>query len=231
MSLFHLAFTVNLVSSLPPVSAMAATSTGEIAAVADPVVFLLADTLYYLALFYSIDPDCLEGGSYRAELTVEKESTKPFVEDWKKTLGSEDVIYLVDYRDLVLAPGKYTIRLNLRSGEKRGSISMKVNVPRDTGLSASEVMFVSCFYENLDAAPVRRGDVGFIPNPTRAFWGDTLFYYFEIYGLSGDSGNYVVAVAVEGPDGKPLLATKPSVKPKKGETAAEAGKVDISSLP
>ncbi len=231
MSLFHLAFTVNLVSSLPPVSATAATSTGEIAAVADPVLFLLADTLYYMIVFYSIDPDCLERASYKAELTIEKGGAKPFVEEWKKSLGSEDILYLVDYRDVVLTPGIYTVRLNLRSGEKKGSISMRVNVPRDTGFSASDVMFVSCFYENPDAAPVKRGDVGFIPNPARAFWGDTLFYYFEIYGMSGDSGNYVVTVAVEGPDGKPLLATKPSVKPKKGETAAEAGKMNISTLP
>ncbi|MEO0146295.1 MAG: GWxTD domain-containing protein, partial [candidate division WOR-3 bacterium] len=77
---------------------------------------------------------------------------------------------------------------------------------------------------------VRRGDLGFIPNPTRAFWADTLFYYLEVYGLSPDSGSYVVTVAVEGPDGKTLLATKPSVKPKKGESAAIAGKLGISSL-
>lgn len=230
MSLFHLAFTVNLVSSLPPVSATAATSAGEIAAVADPVVFLLADTLYYLIVFYSVDPDCLDDGSYNAELTVEKEGAKPFVEKQKKKLGSEDVLYLVDYGDVVLTPGKYTVSLSLRSGEKKGNLSMRVEVPRNTGLLASDVMFVSGFYENPEAAPVKRGDVGFIPNPARAFWGDTLFYYFEIYGMSGDSGNYVVTVAVEGPDGKPLLATKPSVKPKKGENAAEAGKMDISTL-
>jgi len=231
MSLFHLAFTVSLVSSLPPVSATAATSAGEIAAVADPVVFLLSDTLYYLIVFYSLDPDCLERGAYSAELRVEKEGTKPFVEAWNRKLGSESVIYMVDYVDVVLAPGKYTVSIVLRSGKKKGTLSMRVEVPRNEGLSASDVMFVSGFYEDPSAAPVRRGDVGFIPNPARAFWGDTLFYYFEIYGMSGDSGNYVVTVAVEGPDGKPLLTTKPSVKPKKGKTAAEAGKVNISALP
>jgi GWxTD domain-containing protein len=230
MSLFHLVFTVSLVSSLPPVSATASVSTGEIAAVADPVLFLLADTLYYLAIFYSVDPDCLERGEFTAELRVEKEGAKPFVEEWKRKLGSESVLYLVDYRDVVLAPGKYTVSLALRSGEKRGSLSMKVEVPREAGFSASDVMFVSGFYEDPNAAPVRRGDVGFIPNPARTFWGDTLFYYFEVYGMSGDSGKYVVTAAVEGPDGKPLLATKPTVKPKRGETAAEAGKMNISAL-
>ncbi len=113
---------------------------------------------------------------------------------------------------------------------RQGTLDFDLRVPEDTGFALSDVMFVSGFYPQPDSAPFSRGGVGFLPNPTRAFWGDTLFYYFEIYDMADDTGRYLVTTAVLDAKGNPVLATKPKIKRRNGKTGVEAGKMDISSI-
>ncbi len=217
-----LAFITSLVSSLPPTSANAWRFAGDIDGVLDPVAFWVSDSAAYLVIFYALDPEGLEG---EYEVRVKGEG----VDTTLRRSLPENPIYFVDQVELLVSPGKRKFELGVRSGKAKARATVLLNLTPPGELGASDLLFASKFYEDPSQAPLSKGGLGFAPNPTRTFWGDTLFYAFELY--SRDSGQAVVAAAVIDSEGTQALATKPRVLRKSPGATMVSGKIPLDKIP
>ncbi len=223
MSLSSLVFTISLVSNLPPTSANAWRFSGDIDGVFDPVAFWVSDSAAYLVIFYSLDPEDLEG-EYQLRLRGEGVDTV-----LRRSLP-ENPIYFVDQVELLVGPGSRKFQLEVRSGKKKAKAEVLLDLEPPGQLGASGILFASRFYEDPSQAPLAKDGLGFAPNPARAFWGDTLYYALEVYSTA-DTGNLVAAAGVLDSQQVQVLSTKPRVVRKRGRATLISGKIPLDRLP
>ncbi len=109
MTLWHLAISISLVSSLPPVSKSVVMSHGDIVAAGDHVLFKIGPDLYYLIIFYTVDPDYIRSNGFDAEIKISKPGAKPYTEKWHRSITGSSTLYILDYKDAMLSPGDYRV--------------------------------------------------------------------------------------------------------------------------
>ena len=227
MSWFPLAFIILTVGSLPPASGSALRLKGSLPGVMDVESWRLPGGLWYLFVHFSLDPDSISG-EVKLTLRVEGEGGA-FDTTWTRTVP-KTAIYFIDYMDAVARPGRYTLSLLAESDGRRGAGGTVLELGSDTGLSVSRPMIVNGFYEDTITAPFVRWGVGLLPSPERCVWGDTLYYYYEIYNLS-EGLMYTVTEVVMTPERRVALRLGTRVREARGAVEVVARGVPVDQLP
>jgi len=179
MSWYHLVITIITEVAL----------SGNIGGFVDPIYFKLGKGVYLISFPYTLSPSDL-GRDYELTIEIYSEGKRVLLESEKKKVP-ENALYIVDGHEVVAKPGKYDVIFRVSSNGREAHARFPVEIREYDRLNLSSLVLVSRFYEDTSRAPFRRGDVGFLPNPSASF-KDTLKYFFEIYDLSPDSSKLMV---------------------------------------
>ncbi len=217
MSWYHLAITI--------ISEVAL--SGNIGGYVDPLYFKLGDGVYLISFTYTLSPSDL-GRDYELTIEIYSGGKRVLLESEKKRVP-ESAVYIVDGHEVVAKPGRYDVIFRVASGGKESHVRFPLEIKEFDRLNLSSLVLVSRFYDDPSNAPFRRGDVGFLPNPSASF-RDTLRYFFEIYDLDPDSsGKLMVRWYIT--KGNNLVARgTPRVIPVKISSMYYRGNIPVESL-
>jgi len=154
--------------------------SGNIGGFVDPIYFKLGDGVYLVSFTYTLSPTDL-GKDYELTVEIYADGKRVLLESEKKKVP-KDAVYIVDGHEVVAKPGEYDVIFRVRSGGRESHAKFPIKIEEYDKLNLSSLVLVSQFYDDPSNAPFRRGEVGFLPNPSASF-KDTLRYFFEIYDL------------------------------------------------
>ncbi len=216
MSWYHLVITI--------ISKVAL--SGGIGGFVDPIHFKLGEGVYLISFPYTLSPADL-GKDYELTIEIYSEGKRVLIESEKKKVP-DNAVYIVDGHEVVARPGNYEVVFRISSAGKESHATFPVRIDEYDRLNLSSVVFVSRFYDDPSRAPFRRGELGFLPNPSASF-RDTMKYFFEIYDLVPDSSKLMIRWYIE-QEGKLVARGTPRVIPVKLSSMYYRGSVPLSEL-
>ncbi|MEO8447099.1 MAG: GWxTD domain-containing protein [bacterium] len=214
-------------------------------------VFKESDEKALIEIYYSFYQGSLkyinENGNYKANVNIDIRilnkadnsvlMSQPYSSNsiLNDTSGSEIKRNLIGQMNFSINPGEYLLEIigsdqnnNLSSDTQKYSVSIPENL---TALKLSDVELSSSITKSTDANnSFYKNTLLIIPNPSSLF-GNTMkriYYYFELYNLSTDSG-YTLEKNLYDMNKNLVIADSKSISPK-NNSIAEYGTMGIDTL-
>ncbi len=230
-----------------PHSAEVVASKGDVAFYVDRALFRLSDSLSYVEVYYLLDLETLgerkEDSIREAEYMFSVElrdingNKKPVKDSWlKKAIKGAKSQFVIDKFDLIVSPGDYEMKVAIedKNSDAHGEAVLQFSVGRwPPDLVLSEIELAKSIKDSTSPNNFVKYGLEVIPNPLRTVYleRDTIYYFFEIYNLEPDTGNYIVTAAVYDANGNLIRSTRPKVKKKSRiPFAVETGGITLGDM-
>ncbi len=160
---------------------------------------------------------------------------------WERTYKAEDrsvipnMSWVPDITKFYVEPGEYLLQIDVIDvhSNRHQRIQKPVSLTRfpSEELTLSDISIASQIIKTSSEHEFTKYGYDFVPNAQRTFTSEApmMYYYLEVYGLSG-TGNYTVLTQIQSLNGDIIHDFPNPSKKMPGKSAAEWGGVSIAGL-